>query len=132
MNPRALHVVPDHATDHHGPLAVEVTRDGATVHLAPETAFVLAQRIVKAATPEQMARVTAAACATGIPGGTGVTLLAALLLEHVRLDLDGRDLDALVDQLDDAGSPVPAPAADPVETAAADAADTHLDLLRGK
>lgn len=115
----------------HGPFTVDATADdGATLALAPEAATDIAHRIVKAATPEQLARVTAASCGT-VPGGTGVAILAALLLQHVRLDLDHGDVDALVDQLDDAACVVPAPV-DPVEVGAWDAADRHLDLMRGK
>ena len=132
MTPRRLHAVPD-AAEHYGPLAVDATGDGgATLTLSPVAAVEIAVALIDAGRPHQYARMSAAACSqvTDVRS-RGVTELARLLVAHVAIHVDGRDLDALVDQLDDAASPIPAQA-DPVETAAADAADAHLDLLRGK
>lgn len=135
-DPRAalLHVVHDttDTTPAPGPLTIDPTPEGATVGLAPDTAVTLALVLINEGTAEAFARMAAAACSTH-PDVTskGVHALARLLAAHVRVDLDGRDLDVTVDQLDDAACIIPAPA-DPVEATARDAADRHLDLMRGK
>lgn len=84
-------------------LAVDPTPEGAVLGLSPVAAVEVALALVKAGTPEQFARMSAAACST-VPDiqARGVQALASLLLRHTHINVDHRDLEALVDQLDDA------------------------------
>jgi len=107
MSPR-LHLVAEATEERTLPLAVDPTPEGAVLVLSPVLAVEIATGLIKAGTPEQFARITAAACQTGTPGGTGVALLAALLQKEARINLDRADLRALVDQLDDATHSRPA------------------------
>jgi len=108
VSPR-LHLVAKTATEERTlPLAVDPTPEGAVLILSPVVAVEIATALIKAGTPEQFARITAAACATGTPNGTGVALLAALLQKEARINLDRTDLRGVVDQLDDATHTNPA------------------------
>lgn len=108
--PAALHLVPEPTGEHDGRMVVDRTPDGAVVTLSPVVAVEVATALIQAGTPEQFARMTAASCHHAA-GGTGVALLAALLLEHTRVHLDRVELREHIDQLDDALVATPADAA---------------------
>jgi len=107
MSPR-LQLVAETTEERTLPVAVDPTPEGAVLVLSPVVAVEIATALIKAGTPEQFARITAAACSTGTPNGTGVALLAALLQKEARINLDRADLRGLVDQLDDATHAHPA------------------------